>query len=136
MPSRHRPPVFSASADMETSVFDLHPIRDGASHPPREVPLLLSLGVTLILIYGLSISLISPTSMQRKSGAIERVHHSRSLLLQDPDRLSLQASARNQYGIRSPGGKDHREGTGTPDPRLVAYTSILSHPSDVIDPRD
>lgn len=127
----------TAEARTASSVYDLHPIRDAASARSRKIPLLFSLGLTPLLIYGLSLSLISPSSVQAARGAIEQARKSISLLLQETDKpSSVQAPARKLIGPEGPGGAGHREGTGTLDPRLAAYATVLSKPSDAIDPEE
>lgn len=126
----------SADAAVASSVFDLHPIRDGASTRPIGVSVLFSLGLTPLLIFGLSVSLMSPNSRPDAGTALDQTQRSVSLLLHEPDRPSVEAPVRNLYGLRAPGGNGHQEGTETLDPRLVAYTSRFSQPSDAIDPDD
>lgn len=121
-------------AGSASSVHDLHPIRDAASARSRGIPFLLSLGLTPLLIYGLSISLISPASLRAVQGALDQARRSVSFQLNEPDPPGVKPPARNPVGPAGPGGAGHRGGTGTLDPRLAAYTSILSQPSDAIDP--
>ena len=127
----------TAETSTASSVYDLHPIRDAASARSRKIPLLFSLGLTPLLVYGLSISLINPPSFQAIRGAIDQPRRSVSLLLQETDKpSSILAPARKIVGPEGPGGAGHREGTGTLDPRLAAYTTVLSKPSDAIDPEE
>jgi hypothetical protein len=124
----------SANAGTESSALVLHPIRDAASGRSRGLPLLLSLGLTPLLIYGLSISLISPSSIRVIQGVVDQTRRSVTLLLHEPGASVIQAPARLLLGPKGPGGAGHREGTNTLDPRLVAHTSIFSKPSDAMDP--
>jgi hypothetical protein len=123
----------TAGAGLASSVHDLHPIRDAAAARVRGLPLLFSLGLTPLLIYGLANGLNSAPST-RIQGVLDQARKSVSLLLQEPDTPGVQPPARNPLGPEGPGGAGHREGTGTLDPRLVAFTSILSQPSDAMDP--
>jgi hypothetical protein len=119
---------------LASSVHDLHPIRDAAAARPRGIPLLLSLGLAPLLIYGLANSLNSPASDRVAEGALDQARKSVSLLLLEPAPADAKAPARNLLGPKEPGGEGHREGTNTLDPRLAAYTSALSRPSDAVDP--
>lgn len=121
-------------AGTESSVYELHPVRDAASARSRRVPFLLSLGLTPLIIYGLSISLISPSSIRTINGALDQARRSVSLMMQEPDTPTVISPTRNPVGAEGPGGLGHREGTGTLDSRLAVFTSILSEPSDAIDP--
>jgi hypothetical protein len=125
----------AAIADTETSVYDLHPIRDSATSRSRGIPLLVSLGLTPLLIYGLSVGLVSPSSRQAIYGAVDRARRSVTLqLLEQETPSSAKPPARGLLGPEGPGGAGHQEGTGTLDPRLAAHTSLFSKPSDAIDP--
>jgi hypothetical protein len=124
----------TAIGSRESSVHDLRPIRDAASERSRGIPLLLSLGLTPLLIYVLGLSLIQPSSMRALQGAIDQARRSVTLVLHEPDAPAVQASTRNLAGPEGPGGAGHREGTNTLDPRLVVHTAVRSNPSDAIDP--
>ncbi|MBP1772281.1 MAG: hypothetical protein H6P99_1444 [Holophagaceae bacterium] len=121
----------TAGAGTESSVHDLHPIQQAASARSHGVPILLSLGLTPLLIYGLSISLLTPASTQAVHWVVDRAQRSVSLLLHETD---VAPATRHVLGPEGPGGDGHREGTNTLDPRLVAHTTILSTPSDAVDP--
>lgn len=120
----------------ESSIQDLHPIRGAAPANSRILPVALSLGLTPLLIYGLSISLISPTSRLAVQTAFEQASRSVALLLHEPAPPSgLSAPARNLVGREGPRGSGHREGSNTIDPRLVNLPiTPLSKPSDAIEP--
>jgi len=124
---------WAAPARTESSVHDLHPVRDAASARSHGYPLLLSLLLTPLLIYGLSISLISPTTARAVQGALDQARRSIPLLLEEPENPGVQASVPTPPGLVGSSGAGHREGTNTLDPRLVAHTSLLSRPSDAID---
>lgn len=118
----------------ESSVYELHPIRDAASAPTRAVPFLLSLGLTPLLIGGLALSLVPPQAQLAARTAFDQARRSVSLLLLEPQAQDLRAPARNLVGPELPGGAGHREGTNSIDPRLLPYTTLVSTPSDAIDP--
>jgi hypothetical protein len=126
----------TAGAGLASSVHDLHPIRDAAAARSRGVPLLLSLGLTPLLIYGLANSLVSPASARATQGALDQARRSVALLLLEPAPANVQAPARNLLGPEGPVGEGHREGTKTLDPRLAAHATVLSRPSDAVDPDD
>lgn len=126
----------TAGAGAESSVHDLQPIRAAAAARSRGIPFLFSLGLTPLLIYGLSISLVRPASLQALQGAVEQARRSVSFLLQEQDSPSVKPPARNLLGPEGPGGAGHREGTGTLDSRLAAHTSLFSKPSDAVDPEE
>jgi len=124
----------TAGAGTESSVHDLHPIGQSISGQSRALPVLLSLGLTPLLICGLALSLQTPiTAISR--GVIDG-SHSVTLLLEHPEAdLHLPAPTPNLLGPEGPGGAGHREGSSTLDPRLAAATTTaLSLPSDAIDP--
>lgn len=125
---------FTTDAGTESSVHDLSPIRDAAAPASRGIPLLLALGLTPLLIYGLAYSLISPSSRQAVQATLDQARRSVALLLFEPQPLDAKAPVRNLAGPEAPGGAGHQEGTGTLDPSLAAFTSILSEPSAAIDP--
>jgi len=95
------------------------------------MPILLSLGLTPLLIYGLSISLLTPASTQAIQRAVDQAQRSVSLLLHE---TAATPATRHVLGPEGPGGDGHREGTNTLDPRLVVHTTVLSTPSDAVDP--
>lgn len=102
------------------------------------MPILLSLGLTPLLIYGLSISLASPSSLRAMRRVVDQAEQSVSLLLHEPAATSaaaVQPPVRNLVGPLAPGGEGHREGTSTLDPRLADLPSRpLSQPTDAVDP--
>lgn len=124
----------TASAGTESSVYDLHPIRAAGSPRSHGIPLLVSLGLTPLVIYGLSISLNSPATERAMRRTLDQARRSVALLLQEPDSTATRAPARATIGPEGPGGAGHREGTNTLDPRLAPHTTVLSKPSDAIDP--
>ncbi len=126
----------TAGAGTGSSIHDLHPIQQAAAARSRGIPFLFSLGLTPLLIYGLAVSLISPTSARAVRGAIDQATRSVSLLLQEPaEQAHPTAPVRNLVGPQEPGGEGHREGTSTLDPRLAGIqATTLSMPSDAIDP--
>lgn len=126
------------SARTESSVHDLRPISQAAPPRSRAFPLLLSLGLTPLLIYGLSLSLVVPSSPPPARSDLGRVVQSTSILLQESGaRPELKAPVRNLVGPEGPGGAGHREGTSTIDPRLVSVrTTTLSMPTDAVDPEE
>lgn len=117
-----------------SSAQDLHPIRNAAVAHSRAIPLLLSLGLTPLLIYGIANGLITQASSKVRQRTFDQVRMSPSLLLQEPDNPDIRPPVLIPVGPAEPGGEGHHEGTGTLDPRLAAYTSYLSQPSDAIDP--
>jgi TonB family protein len=118
---------------LTSSVHDLHPIRDAAAPRARKGPFLLSLGLTPLLMYGFANSFGSGTARLATPLALSPARNSVILLLESVP-ANVQAPARNLLGPAGPGGEGHREGTNTLDPRLAAYTSVLSRPSDAVDP--
>jgi hypothetical protein len=126
----------TAGAGTESSVHDLHPIQQAASARSHGIPILLSLGLTPLLIYGLSMSLISPSSLQAMQRAVDQAGRSVSLLLHEPAAAAaIQPPVRKLVGPQGPGGEGHREGTSTLDPRLAGLpTSALSKPTEAVDP--
>ncbi len=122
-------------AGQASSIHDLRPIRDAAAPRPRGLPLLVSLGLAPLLIYGLAHSLNSPASARLAQGALNQARNSVILLLESAP-PNIQAPARKLLGPEGPGGMGHREGTNSLDPRLAAYTSVLSRPSDAVDPKE
>lgn len=131
------PPQFlprTTCVSTESSVYELHPIRDAASAPARAVPFLLSLGLTPLLIGGLALSLVPPQARVAARAAFDQARRSVSLLLLESPPQNLQSPARNLVGPNLPGGAGHREGTNSIDPRLLPYTTLVSTPSDAIDP--
>jgi len=124
----------TASAGTESSVYDLHPIRAAGSPRSHGIPLLVSLGMTPLVIYGLSVSLISPATEGALRGTLDQARRSVALLLQEPDTTVTRGPARATIGPEGPGGAGHREGTNTLEPRLAARKTVLSKPSDAIDP--
>jgi hypothetical protein len=124
----------TAGSRLASSVYDLHPIRHAAAARSRAIPLLLSLGLTPLLIFGLANSLNSPVADRVADGALDQARNSVLMLLQEPDISGIKPPARNPVGTEGPGGAGHLEGTGTLDPRLAAFTSTLSQPSDAVDP--
>jgi len=125
-----------ATAPMEapSTVFDLNPIRDAASPCSRGIAFLLSLGLTPLFVCALSYGLISPTSKQVVQASLDAARKSVSLLLFEPQPLDAKAPARNLVGPEGPGRESHLAGPNTLDPRLAAHTTLLSKPSDAIDP--
>lgn len=117
----------TAGAGTESSVHDLHPIRDRAMERPRGTPWLFTLGLTPLLIYGLSLSLIPPNTLDAISGSLDQARRSVSLLLWEPGRPS-------PTGPGTATGKGHINGNGALDPRLAAYATRVSRPTDAIDP--
>ncbi len=126
----------TAGAGTESSVHDLHPIQQAASARSHTLPTLLSLGLTPILVYALTLSLDSP--LAAISRAVSAGRNSVTLLLEEPQgHRDLPVPARNLIGPEGPGGAGHRGGTSTLDPRLaVATTTTLATPSDAIDPEE
>lgn len=127
----------TAGAGTESSVHDLHPIQRAASARSHGIPILLSLGLTPLLIYGLSISLISPASLRAMQRAVDQAGRSVSLLLHEPVAAApaVPPSVRNLVGPQGPGGEGHREGTSTLDPRLAGLPApALSKPTEAVDP--
>lgn len=121
---------------MESSVYDLQPIRTAGPSRSRGIPLLVSLGLTPLLIYGLGLSLVWPASMPGIQSALDQARRSVSLVLHEPEVPSVQGPIRDTVGPEGSVGAGHREGTNTLDPRLLVHTSILSSPSEAIDPDD
>lgn len=123
-----------AGAGMASSVHDLQPIQQAAPARARTLPMLLSLGLTPLLIYGLALSLDAP--LASISRAVSNGRRSVTLLLETTDgSLHLPAPTRNLVGPPGPGGAGHRDGTSTLDPRLVVTTTTaLTRPTDAIDP--
>ncbi|WP_257309351.1 energy transducer TonB family protein [Geothrix fuzhouensis] len=126
----------TAVAGADPSVFDLHPIQDAAPGRSRRIPSLLSLGLTPLLIYGLSLSLANPSAIQRARRTVDKAGRSVTLLLHEPIlRPDVTEPVRNLLGPDGPGGKGHEAGTSTLDPRLAGIqTTTQIAPSEVIDP--
>jgi hypothetical protein len=124
------------TAVAESSVHELHPVRDHASTQSRGLPLLVALGLTPLLIYGLSISLDSPALARGMARAGDQARKSVSLLLQEPGPpTGLRPPVRNLVGPDAPGGDGHREGSDTIDPRLLnVKVPARSFPTEAIDP--
>jgi hypothetical protein len=123
----------TAGPGLASSVYDLYPIRAAAAPRARQGPFLLSLGLTPLLMYGFANSLGRSAATQAAPLALNQARNSVILLL-EPAPAHVQAPARNLLGPVEPGGEGHREGTNTLDPRLTAFTSVLSRPSDAVDP--
>ncbi|WLT30141.1 hypothetical protein [Geothrix sp. PMB-07] len=121
-------------AGNETTVYGVHPIREAAPARSRGIPILFSLGMTPLILYGLSISLTHGhlDSLIRREPSQHR--ESVSLTVQEAEVAFIRPPTKYLMGSESPGGEGHREGTDGLDPRLVAHTSIFSQPSDAIDP--
>lgn len=126
----------TAVAGTGSSAFDLHPIRDAAPGRSRRIPSLLSLGLTPLLIYGLSLSLANPSAIQSAGRSLDQAGQSVSLLLHEPIlQPDVKEPVRNLLGPEEPGGKGHEAGTSTLDPRLAGIqTTTLAAPSEAIDP--
>jgi hypothetical protein len=117
----------SAGAGAESSVHDLHPIRQATGTRPRALPALLSLGVTPLLVYGLARSLETPALPV--SRAVDGGRRAVALLLESPQ---LPPIARDPLG-----GEGHPLGTSSLDPRLAPVaTTALPGPSDALDPEE
>ena len=123
-------------ARTESSVHDLRPISQAAAARSHAVPVLLSLGLTPLLVYGLCLSLLAPASLQSARSGVSLAVRSVTLLLQEPAAPAhLKEPVRNLAGPEGPGGAGHREGTSTLDPRLAGIqTSARSMPTDAVDP--
>jgi hypothetical protein len=119
-------------AEPQSPIYALQPIRDAAAGSSRSLPVCVSLGLTPLLIYGLSHSLVSPATKEALQGALVRARSSVSIFLTDMP--SQHPPVRALVGPEGPGGAGHREGTNSLDPRLAAHTALLSRPSEAIDP--
>ena len=119
-------------AEPLSPVYALQPIRDAAAERSRGLPLCVSLVLTPLLIYGLTLSLASPATKEALQGLL-KTRSSVSLLLQEPP-PDQRPPVRALVGPEGPGGAGHREGTNSLDPRLTAHTALLSKPSEAIDP--
>lgn len=124
----------SVGAGTQSSVHDLHPIRDGASARSRGLPLTLSLGMTPLLIYGLSLSLIPPSSGSSVQAAFGQSHRAVSIFLSESDSFGVKSPPRKLFAADELAGAGHREGMGTLNSQFTAYTSYLSEPCNPIDP--
>jgi hypothetical protein len=85
---------WTAGSGREPTVHDLHPIRDHASFVPRSVPALLSLGLTPILVYGLSLSLDPSSALNEALEAGKPAGRSVAFLLREPDLMATGATIR------------------------------------------
>lgn len=109
-----------------SSAFEPHPILAAAPRSPRALPTALSLGLTALLAYGLTAGLFDAPTVLGPLGAFPPVARTVAILLTEP--------APPRVGPDAPGGAGHREGSGTLDPRLAAFTTATAMPSDAIDP--
>ena len=120
------------SAEAISSVYDAHPIRD--AHPPesRGIPLLLSLCLTPLLVYGFSAGLFTHTPFGGVRNSSRTVPLSLDAWILPPD---APEPAQTLPGLREAGGAGHTEGTGTLDPNLADNLSpTLSRPTESIAP--
>ena len=109
-----------------SSAHALHPVLEAAPQTSRSLPAALSLGLTALLIYGISVGLFDSPLPAGSLGALLPAARTVTILLAEP--------APPRVGPEAPGGEGHREGTDTLDPRLQAFTTATSLPSDAIDP--
>lgn len=115
-------------------VHDLHPIQAASAPVSRRLPLALSLGLTGLLLYALSLSLFNgPRSLDSRAMAWTATH-TVAILLAPPAELDRPAPAPLRKGPEAPGGAGHRQGSDTQDPRLAALVATSSATPEAVDP--
>lgn len=134
----HKPPNLNlvTTVMVESSAFDLHPIKDAAPDKVWKLPLISSLALTPIVIYGLSSLPFYGSSRKAFHRWVSSSRRSISLVLVESEsRQGNRAPTTNWIGPSGPGGQGHFEGTNTIDRRLVTVkTPITSFPTETIDP--
>jgi hypothetical protein len=117
----------TAGAGAESSVYQIHPILQAAAPRSWRGPFLLSLGLTPLLVYGLSFSFGSPSPPPWVRRDVDQARRSVAFLLQESLRTSPS---------QGPTGQGHTEGTHSRDPRLAVARTTLSQPPMAIDPEE
>lgn len=107
-------------------VHDLHPVLAASAPVSWRLPLALSLGLTGLLLYALSLDLFDGPHPLASHAPVRSATHSVTLLLGPPARLPKRPEA--------PGGAGHRRGTGPQDPRLASRVTTPSATRDAADP--
>jgi len=134
----HEPPSLKLAIDVvvESSVFDIRPIAKSAPDRVWKFPLIFSLTLTPLVIYGLSSLSFYGSSTQVLHRRVSSSRRSISLVLMESEpRQDTRAPTTNWIGPSGPGGQGHFEGTDTIDRRLVTVkTPIISFPTEAIDP--
>lgn len=120
----------------ESSVFDLHPIKQSAPGKAWKFPFIFSLTLTPLMIYGLSVLPFSGSSPQVVHRWVSYSRRSVSLVLAESEpKQGIRAPTTKWIGSPGPGGQGHFEGTGNIDQQLVTVkTPIISFPTEAIDP--
>lgn len=116
----------------ENSIYEPHPLRDGAPMPSRILPAMLSLAMTGLFLLGLNRGLFD--SSEQRAPRPFSVHRSVRILLTNvtaPNRKYLGLPYRLHGGIR---GAGHPDGTSTRDPLLTQRTKVETLSSDDFDP--
>lgn len=122
----------TAAAGTASSIHNLSPIHQAAAARSHGFPILLSLGLTPLLIYGLSLSLVSPAARQAVQGTLRQAGRSVGLLLHEPSANPAMLSPAVRDGSR---GAGHVEGMSALDPRLAALTVRPAlRPVEAVDP--
>jgi hypothetical protein len=115
----------------ESSALELNPIHHAAAAGSRKIPLISTLGLTPLLIYGLSISMASPSSKDFLARAVDQGGRSITFLLQEPAAtFGAKVPFQTPPGLGSP-----RDAASASDPMLLASQSAVQPaPSETIDP--
>ncbi|HJV48335.1 MAG TPA: hypothetical protein VJ549_03575 [Geothrix sp.] len=121
---------FSASAD-ETSVYEAHPILDHASAGPRGLPLLLSLGLTPLLVYALALGLHSPASRQAMREFFGEDPRSVSLLLAE---TASASPAPTSHPSPAPAPITSKAPSGSQEPAAASREAEPARPLQAVDP--
>jgi hypothetical protein len=125
----------AAGVGLESSVYTLHPIRQAAPPRVRQLPILLSLGLTALLILGLSESRLYQTPDTGGQRPLEARRSITFSLLEATPSPGRTTPVQKLVGPPGPGGAGHREGTDQRDPMSSATrTSLLTRPSEAVDP--
>lgn len=133
MPPEPDGSALMASADASSTVYDAHPVRDAHAPESRALPLLLSLCLTPLAVYGFSSGLLARASFQ----SARHPGKTAPLLLDawvfPPDATE---PVQSPLGWREAGGAGHPEGTGTLDPNLAEVQApALSQPTEAMAPQ-
>lgn len=117
-----------------TSVHELHPVLAAAPRGPRALPFTLSLGLTALLVLGISQGLFQAPALQAQR-ALAGAGRTVAILLAEPlDAAGRRPPAPDRAGPVLAGGAGHREGSSTLDPRLAQLVTTTPRASDALDP--
>lgn len=135
---QHEAPSLNLAVDVVvgSSVFDLHPIKESAPGRVWKLPLVFSLSLTPLVIFGLSFLPFRGSSTQAPRQGIHSSRRSISLVLVESEpKQGTRSPTTNWIGPSGPGGQGHIGGTDAIDRRLVTVkTPIISFPTEAVDP--